>query len=155
MEKSSEVYRRNNNGPKTLPCGTPDTTLTSLLKHYSQVQFRPVKSNIGTLLSGTVQTCVVNYWNSGAVLKVSLDLGIFSVIFDAKMTFEKNHLLLPLQFPKESLAWYCPGEYFMISRRPGEMLSGFCPASFAVLFCGVVLGCRVSSYAIGPCSQWR
>ena len=27
MEKSSEVYRRNNNRPKTLPCGTPDTTL--------------------------------------------------------------------------------------------------------------------------------
>ena len=26
MEKSSEVYRRNNNGPKTLPCGTPDIT---------------------------------------------------------------------------------------------------------------------------------
>ena len=23
LEKSSEVYRRNNNGPQTLPCGTP------------------------------------------------------------------------------------------------------------------------------------
>ena len=28
MEKSSEVYRRNNNWPKTLACGTPDTTFT-------------------------------------------------------------------------------------------------------------------------------
>ena len=35
MEKNSEVYRRNNNGPKTLPCGTPDTTLTNLLRHPS------------------------------------------------------------------------------------------------------------------------
>ena len=35
MEKSSEVYRRNNSGPKTLPYGTPDTTLTSLLRHLS------------------------------------------------------------------------------------------------------------------------
>ena len=35
MEKCPEVYRRNNNGPKTLPCGTPDTTLTSLLRHPS------------------------------------------------------------------------------------------------------------------------
>ena len=29
--KSSEVYSRNNNGPKTLPCCTPHTTLTNLL----------------------------------------------------------------------------------------------------------------------------
>ena len=28
MEKSFEVYRTNNNGPKTVPCGTPDTTHT-------------------------------------------------------------------------------------------------------------------------------
>ena len=39
MEKSSEVYRRNNNGPKTLPCGNPDTTLTSLLRHWSEVLY--------------------------------------------------------------------------------------------------------------------
>ena len=37
MEKSSEVYRRNNNGPKTLSCGTPDTTLTSLLQQSSTI----------------------------------------------------------------------------------------------------------------------
>ena len=35
--KSSEVNRRNNNGPKTLPCGTPDTTLTSLLQQPSTI----------------------------------------------------------------------------------------------------------------------
>ena len=34
-EKSSEVYRRNNNGPKTLSCGIPDTTLNSLLRQPS------------------------------------------------------------------------------------------------------------------------
>ena len=35
--KSSDVYRRNNNGPKTLRCGTPDTTLTSLLRQPSTI----------------------------------------------------------------------------------------------------------------------
>ena len=35
--KSSEVYRRNNKGPKTLPCGTPDKTLTSLLLQPSTI----------------------------------------------------------------------------------------------------------------------
>ena len=37
MEKSSEVHRRNNNGPKTLPCSTPDTTLTRLLRQPSTI----------------------------------------------------------------------------------------------------------------------
>ena len=37
IEKSLEVYRRNNNWPKTLPCGTPDTTLTSLLRQPSTI----------------------------------------------------------------------------------------------------------------------
>ena len=35
--KSSEVYRRNNNGPKTLPCSAPDTILTSLLRQPSPI----------------------------------------------------------------------------------------------------------------------
>ena len=35
--KSSEVYRRNNNGPKTLPCGTPETTSTSLFRQPSTI----------------------------------------------------------------------------------------------------------------------
>ena len=37
VEWSPEVYRRNNNGPKTLFCGTPDTTLTSLLLQPSVI----------------------------------------------------------------------------------------------------------------------
>ena len=37
MEKSSEVYRINNNGSKTLPCGTPDMMLTSLLLQPSTI----------------------------------------------------------------------------------------------------------------------
>ena len=37
MEKSSEVYIRKNNGPKTLPCSTPDTMLTSLLLQSSTI----------------------------------------------------------------------------------------------------------------------
>ena len=36
-KKNSEVYRRNNNLPKTLPRGTPDTTLTSLLRQPSTI----------------------------------------------------------------------------------------------------------------------
>ena len=33
--KKLQGVRRNNNGPETLPCGTPDTTLTSLLRQES------------------------------------------------------------------------------------------------------------------------
>ena len=32
--KKPEVYRRNNNGPKTLPCVTPDTTKTSYFDNH-------------------------------------------------------------------------------------------------------------------------
>ena len=35
--KNPDVLMRNNNGPKTLPCGTPDTTLTSLLRQPSTI----------------------------------------------------------------------------------------------------------------------
>ena len=35
--KKLRVYRRNNNGPKTLSSGTPDTTLTSLLLQPSTI----------------------------------------------------------------------------------------------------------------------
>ena len=34
------------------------------------------------------------------------------------------------------------------------MLSGFCPTSFGVLFCSLVLGCRYTPLTTGPCSQW-
>ena len=34
------------------------------------------------------------------------------------------------------------------------MLSGFCPASFELLFCSAVLGCRKAPLTTGPCSQW-
>ena len=37
MEESSSVYRRNNNGPKILPCSTPFTTLANLLVQPSNV----------------------------------------------------------------------------------------------------------------------
>ena len=58
----------------------------------------------------------------GTVLKESDDLVILGVTFDSKMTFEK-HLR-------------------SVSIASWEMLSGFCPASFGVLFCSLVLGCR-------------
>ena len=34
------------------------------------------------------------------------------------------------------------------------MLSGFCPASFGVFFCSLVLGCRYTPETTGPSSQW-
>ena len=37
MESSSEVYRRNNNGPQTLHCGTYGTTITGLLQQPSTI----------------------------------------------------------------------------------------------------------------------
>ena len=37
MKQKSEVYSIKNKGPKTLPCGTPDTTLTSLLRQPSTI----------------------------------------------------------------------------------------------------------------------
>ena len=39
MENRSEVYARNNNGLKTLPCGTSDTTLSSLLQKPSTITY--------------------------------------------------------------------------------------------------------------------
>ena len=39
MEKSSDLHRRDNNGTKTLPCGTPDMTLTSQLRQTSTRMF--------------------------------------------------------------------------------------------------------------------
>ena len=35
-----------------------------------------------------------------------------------------------------------------------EMVSGFYPARFVVLFCSVVLGCRYTPETTGPCSHW-
>ena len=35
--KKLRIVQRNNNGPKTLPCGTPDTMLTSLLRQPSTI----------------------------------------------------------------------------------------------------------------------
>ena len=37
MERSSKEYRMHNTRPKTQPCGTPDTTLTSLVRQPSTI----------------------------------------------------------------------------------------------------------------------
>ena len=57
------------------------------------------------------------------------------------------------QLLKDLVSWGSPGECSMIDRFLG-MLSGFCPASFGVLFCSMVLGCRYTPLTTGPCSQW-
>ena len=40
MENNSDVYMRKNNGHETLTCGTPDTTLTSLIRKPSTITSR-------------------------------------------------------------------------------------------------------------------
>ena len=85
------------------------------------------------------------------VLKESDDLVILGVTFDSKKTLEKHLRSVSRAasqrfcvlrkswrvFHDRSLLGKC---FLGIASR--EMLSGFCPASFGVLFCKVVLGCR-------------
>ena len=37
FQNGKKLHRKNNNWPKTLPCGTPDKTLTSLLQQPSTI----------------------------------------------------------------------------------------------------------------------
>ena len=78
----------------------------------------------------------------GTVMKKSNDLVILGVTFDSKMTFEK-HLRSVSRAASQRLgilrkSWRVFHDRLLL----GAMLSGFCPASFGVLFCGLVLGCR-------------
>ena len=52
MEKSSEVYRRNNNGPKTLPCGTPVHLYAHLVMAYAHLAL--VYSHLGMVYAHLV-----------------------------------------------------------------------------------------------------
>ena len=56
------------------------------------------------------------------------------------------------RFPDQLLlglvSWRSPREYLMIN---AEMLSGFYPTRLGVLLCSVVLGCRYTPNATGPC----
>ena len=77
----------------------------------------------------------------GTVLKESHDLVILGVTFDSKI-FEK-HLRSVSRAASQRLgilrkSWRLFHNRYIASR---EMLSGFCPASFGVLFCSVVLIC--------------
>ena len=69
----------------------------------------------------------------GTILKESDDLVILGVTFDSKMTFEK-HLRSVSRAASQRLGILRLGIL--------KMLSGFCSASFGVLFCSLVLGCR-------------
>ena len=69
-------------------------------------------------------------------------LVILGVTFDSKMTFEK-HLRSVSRAASQRLgilrkSW----RVFRDRSHRWEVLSGFCPASFGVLFCSMVLGCR-------------
>ena len=79
----------------------------------------------------------------GTVLKESDDLVIFRVTFDSKMTFEK-HLRSVSRASLQRLGILRKSWRVFHDRalRSWEMLLGFCPASFGVLSCSLVLGCR-------------
>ena len=79
-----------------------------------------------------------------------MTLFLLGVVFDFKMTFEKH---LHSSFSK---AWYLVKTLASIPWQitSCEMLSGFCPLRFGVLFCSVVLGCWDTPHTSGPCSQW-
>ena len=78
------------------------------------------------------------------VLKESDDLVILGVTFDSKLTFEK---LLRLVSRAASQRLGILRKYWRVfhDRSLLEMLPGFCPARFGILFCSVVLGCRYTA----------
>ena len=78
----------------------------------------------------------------GTVLKESDDLVILGATFDSKMTFEK-HLRSVSRADSQRLgilrrSWQVFHDRLLL----GRCFRGFCPASFGVLLCGEVLGCR-------------
>ena len=97
------------------------------------------------------------------VLKESDNLVILGVTFDSKMTFEK-HLCSVFRAASQRLgilrkSWQVLHDRLLLERcfwlllervlasvpwyiSSWEMLLGFCPASFGVLFCSLVIGCR-------------
>ena len=78
----------------------------------------------------------------GTVLKESGDLDILGVTFDSKLTFEK-HLRSVSRAASQRLGIL----RLVLASIPRqlahrEMLLGFCLASFGILLCSVVFGCR-------------
>ena len=78
----------------------------------------------------------------GTVLKESEDLDIMGVTFDSKLTFEK-HLRSVSKAASQKLgilrkSWRV---FHMIDCSSKDSF-GFCLASFGILFCSVVFGCR-------------
>ena len=77
----------------------------------------------------------------GTVQKESDDLVISGVTFDSKMTFEKHFRSVSRAASQRPGVLRKSWRVFH-ERASGEMLLGFCPASFGVLFWSLVLGCR-------------
>ena len=87
--------------------------------------------------SKTMMVSKSRTWRSptigGTALKESDDLVILGVTFDYKLTFEK-HLRLVSKAASQRLG--------MLRKSWRVFQDRICPASFGVLFCSVVLGCR-------------
>ena len=74
------------------------------------------------------------------MLKESDELVIFGVTFDSKIIFEK-HLCLISWAASQRLCIIGKSWQVFHGRSLREMLSGYCPACFGVLFCSMMLGC--------------
>ena len=75
------------------------------------------------------------------VVMESDDLDILGVTFDGKMIFEK-HLCSVSRAIFQRLGILRKSWRVFYEISSWEMLSGFCPPRFGVLFCSVVLDCR-------------
>ena len=73
----------------------------------------------------------------GTVLKESVDLDILGMTFDSKLTFEK-HLRSVSRAVPQRIGILKSWRVF----QDRLMLLGFCFASFGILLCSVVFGCR-------------
>ena len=90
-----------------------------------------------------------NYWRDCAE---SADHVMFGVTFDSTMTTTFARFQFPRQLLRDFVSWGSNAEYSMIDCFLGDAFGGlYCP--FWSTFCSMVLGCRYTTSATGPCSQ--
>ena len=90
----------------------------------------------------------------GTVLKESDDLATLGLTFDSKMTFEKHLHSVSCAASQRLGILRKSWRVFHDRSLLGRCFLGFCPASFGVLFCSLLLCCRYTPLTTGPSSQW-
>ena len=128
------MYRRNNNGPKTLPCGTPDTTLTSLLLEQVLLSrlaryLWTADSQFGFKQAHGTEMAIFSLRQTVDFYPYQ-DTPVYMCFLDAKKAFERvNHWTLskkllnrnvPLHIVKLFIFWYREQEFMV---RWGNSLS--------------------------------